>query len=485
MGLNKPYPPLLGQRDPYLVSFDGPSDPAHPFNFPLWKKKIPYCATVGLCALSVSIGSAMFSQSIEEITEIYHVGWSVAALSTSLYVLGFAAGPIFYGPLSELFGRKFVLIPSSFGYICFSFLVGSAKDLQTILICRFFAGFIGAAPMVVSAAIMADLFDYRSRGTAIVVYAMMIFGGPMIAPIMGGFTVKNSALGWRWTSYFCGIIGAIALFMNVFVLEETRHPIILVRRAEELRRRTGNWGIAAPHEELRLNVKEIFSRSISKPLRMLITEPILLLITIYHAFVYGLLYLLLTAIPFIYSGEYHFSPGVSELPYASMLIGVFIGGGIIIILEKKYVAAVMSNNGKLLPEKRLQPMMVGCFTFVIGIFWLGWTGSYPQHIHWIVPTIGAAFVGNGLIMIFLPCFNYIIDCYLVNAASALAANTFLRASFAAAFPLFSKQMFENLTIKWATTLLGCIGVLLIPVPFVFHFYGKAIRKKSKYAFDLE
>ena len=77
----------------------------------------------------------------------------------------------------------------------FSFAVATAKDIQTIMICRFFAGFIGAAPLVVAPAVMADMFNNRYRGTAIAIFSMLLFGGPMLAPILGAFTVKNSALG--------------------------------------------------------------------------------------------------------------------------------------------------------------------------------------------------------------------------------------------------------------------------------------------------
>lgn len=484
MGNGRPFPPHPGSRDPYVVQFDGPDDPDHPKNYTLWRK-LTYTAAVAMSALSVSMGSAMFAEATEELMVIYHIGTSVAALGTSLFVFGFAAGPVIYGPLSELFGRKIIMVPSCLGYTCFSFAVATAKDLQTIMICRFFAGFIGAAPLVVAPAVMADMFTARTRGTAITIFAMVLFGGPMLAPILGGFTVKNSALGWRWTSYFCGIIGAFALVLNAFVLQETHHPIILKRRAEELRRRTGNWGIYAPHEEITLDIKEICEKNIMRPLVMLFTEPIIFLISLYNAFIYGMLYLFLTALPLIFIGNYHWSQGVGELPYLSMLIGVFIGGGAIMFFEKRYNQKMDANGGKPVPEERLPPLMVGGFTFVIGMFWLGWSGAYAEHVHWIVPTIGAAFVGNGLMMIFLPCFNYIIDCYLLYAASALAGNTFIRSAFGAAFPLFARQMFVNMKIQWASTLLGCLGLAMIPVPFLFYKFGKRVRAHSKYAFVLE
>ncbi|PSK41078.1 hypothetical protein C7M61_000750 [Candidozyma pseudohaemuli] len=483
MGGGKDYPPMLPKRDPYAVAYDGPDDPSFPHNWSI-KKKIACCFNVGLCALSVSLGSAMFAEGNAQIMELFHVGSTVATLGTSLFVFGFASGPVIWGPMSELYGRKIVLIPSSFGYVCFCMMVGAAKDIQTVMICRFLAGFIGAAPLVVAPAVLADIFPATTRGQAMSIFAMVLFGGPMLAPIIGGFVAKNPNMGWRWNSYIAGLIGAVSLISIVFFLDESHSAIILVSKAETLRRRTGNWGIHAPHEETSLSIKEIVEKNISRPLVMLFMEPILFLITLYNAFIYGMLYLFLTAVPLIFEGRYGFSQGVAELPYIAMFIGTFIGGVITIFMEKGYGKAMAKNNGVPVPEARLPPMMVGSFFFAIGLFWLGWTGDYPNDVHWIVPTIGAAPIGIGLLMIFLPCMNYIIDCYLLYAASALAGNTFLRSAFGAVFPLFARQMFTNMTIKWASTLVGCLSVAMIPVPFLFYRYGVTIRAKSKYAFVL-
>ncbi|KAI5970801.1 hypothetical protein CANMA_000220 [Candida margitis] len=479
MGENIPFPPMLPDRNPYCVAFDGLDDPYHPHNYPLYKKLL-YSASVALAALSLSMGSAMFSEGSAELEQIYHIGTSVAALATSLFVFGFAAGPVIYGPLSELFGRKLVMVVSCLGYVSFQFGVATAKDLQTIMLCRFFAGFVGAAPLVVAPAVMVDLFNARIRGSAIAVFACLLFGGPMLAPILGGFIVKNQNMGYRWTSYISALIGCLALVMNTFILQETHHPVLLVRKAELLRRKTGNWGIFAPHEEVSLSLNEIFRNNIMRPLRLLFTEPIVFLVSIYNAFIYGMLYAFLTVIPLVFTGRYHWSQGVGELPYLSMLLGVFSGGAVIVFFERRLNKRVDAGL-KPTPEARLPPIMIGGFTFVIGIFWLGWTGDYAEHVHWIVPVIGAFFVGNGLILIFLPTMNYIIDCYLYVAASALAGNTFIRSAFGAAFPLFTTQMFNNLTIKWAATLLGCLGILMIPVPFLFYKYGALVRSKSKFA----
>lgn len=484
MGNDKPYPPMLGDRAPYAVAFDGPDDPLHPLNWPL-SKKIGALVVLIMCALSLTLGSSLFSTALLVVSEKFHVGLVVATLGTSLFVLGFASGPVLWAPLSELYGRKIVLIILQFGYCCFTFATATAQDIQTLMICRFFSGFIGAAALVVVPAAMADMFSAATRGTAMICFAMVVFGGPLIGPIMGAFIVKDPNMGWRWTLYLCGIIGSAALVGAIFLYQELHHPLILVEKARTLRRRTGNWGIHAPHEEFSLLLKEIVERNLTRPVRMLFSEPILFLISLYNSFIYGLLYLFLTAYPLIFGrGGYGFIAGVSELPYLGMFIGMTIGGVFCLWLEER-LKKKMDKGAKVAPEERLMPMKVGGISFTIGMFWLTWTGNYHESVHWIVPTIGGAPIGFGLLALFLPLMNYLIECYLLFAASAMAANTMMRSLFAAAFPLFSRQMFQNMGTNWAGLLLGLVAAVLAPVPFLFSIYGKKLRAKSKFAFVLD
>ncbi|KAH3688988.1 hypothetical protein WICPIJ_000047 [Wickerhamomyces pijperi] len=117
-------------------------------------------------------------------------------------------------------------------------------------------------------------------------------------------------------------------------------------------------------------------------------------------------------------------------------------------------------------------MFVGSVLFPVGLFWFTWTGNWPEKIHWMAPTAAGNFIGFGLLTIFSASMNYIIDSYLIFAASAVAANTFLRLEFACAFPLFGTQMFHNMGVKWAGLLIACVGFVLIPVPFAFYFFGE-------------
>jgi hypothetical protein len=97
------------------------------------------------------------------------------------------------------------------------------------------------------------------------------------------------------------------------------------------------------------------------------------------------------------------------------------------------------------------------------------------------PVVATIFVGAGFNIVFQQCINFLIDTYQLYAASAVSGNTFLRSILAAAFPLISGPMFHNLGVGIAMSVLGCVAVIAIPVPFLFMKYGLALRKRSKFA----
>ncbi|KAI6781530.1 putative transporter [Emericellopsis cladophorae] len=477
-GAGKPYPPPLPAQEEYVVEFDGPQDPLHAQNWPL-RKKVLTAAMLGYTTMTSAFTSSVFSAATMTVSQIYGVGTEVGLLGTTFYVLGFAFGPTLWAPLSELRGRRLPLVLSMFGFTVFSAGCATGKDIQTILICRFFSGFFGACPLAVVAAVFSDMFDNKTRGIAVTLFSMAVFTGPLLAPFVGGFIVE-SYLGWRWTEYLATIMGGTALILDFIFLEETYPPVILIQKAAELRRRTKNWGIHAKQEEIEVDFRELVTKNFSRPLRLLFTEPIILFLSIYMSFIYGILYLFLTAYPLVFVGVHGFSSGQSGLTFFGMIAGQVIAGAAVLAQQPWYMRKLTANNGLPVPEWRLPSIMAGGIAFAIGIFWFGWSG-YNPNVHWAVPAASGVFTGFGLMSIFLQALNYLVDAYLMFAASAIAGNTFMRSLCGAGFPLFARQMFEGMGIQWASTLLGCVAACLAPIPFVLYKYGHKIRAKSAYA----
>ena len=478
-GAGKPFPPPLPEREEYVVEFDGPDDPLHPQNWTSGRK-LATAVMLGYTTLVAAFGSSIFSAATIVVAGAFHVSTEVGTLGLSLYVLGFATGPILWAPLSELRGRRLPLCIAMFGFTIFSFATATGKDYQTVMLTRFFGGLFASCPLAVVAAVFSDMFNNQQRGLAITVFSMTVFAGPLLAPFIGGFIIENRSLGWRWTEYLVGIMGALAFVLDVLFLHESYPPVVLVQKAGELRRQTKNWGIHAKQEEIEVDFRELVNKNFSRPLRILFTEPIVLLISIYMAFVYGLLYLFLTAYPIVFQRIHGFSPGIGGLPYFGMIFGELLAGFTIVLLQPSYNRKLHANNNVPVPEWRLPPAIAGGVAFAGGLFWFAWSG-YKADTHWIVPTLSGLLTGFGLLSIFLQLLNYIVDAYLMFAASAIAGNTFLRSLAGAGFPLFATQMFDALHVNWAGTLLGFVAAAMCPIPVIFWLYGKKIRGKSQFA----
>ncbi|KAE8143153.1 major facilitator superfamily domain-containing protein [Aspergillus pseudotamarii] len=478
MGAGKEYPPLLPDPEQYVVEFDGPDDPLHPYNWSMLRRAFLVCI---LCysTFAGSFASAVFSAAIGSVSEQFNIGTEAASLGVTLYVLGFAAGPTIWAPASELIGRRWPLSVGLFGCGIFSIACATAKDVQTIMLSRFFAGLFAASPISIVPAVFADLFNNAQRGIIMSIFCMAVFIGPFAAPFVGGF-IAMSSLGWRWTMYISAIMVFLGFVLVLLFLDESYPPVILVRKASELRRQTHNWGIHAKQDEVEVDFKELIRNNFTRPITMLFTEPILLLISLYIAFIYGLMYALLGAYPVVFQGVYGMNMGVGGLAFVGLILGELLGGCYVLFLQGAYKRKLAANGDKPIPEWRLSPAILGAVLFTGGMFWFGWTG-YTSSIHWMAPMASGVLTGAGIFLIFLQCFNYIVDCYPTLAASTIAANTILRSAVGCAFPLFSRQMMQNLGVQWAGTMLGCIAAVMIPIPVVFKLYGPWLRARSRLA----
>ncbi|KAB8237942.1 MFS transporter/fungal specific transcription factor domain-containing protein [Aspergillus alliaceus] len=472
MGEGKAFPPLLPDLEDYVVTFDGPEDPEHPYN---WKFSAKLYISVIVCfgTFVASFASAIFAPGTGGVATAFGVSSEVGILGTTLFVLGFASGPMIWAPSSELIGRRWPLTVGMFGVAVFSIASAVAKDIQTVIICRFFAGLFGASQLSVVPAVLSDLFNNTHRGPAITVYSLAVFVGPFIGPFVGGF-ISSSYLGWRWTLYIPAIMGFAMTALNILFVKETYAPILLISKAEAIRHQTSNWGIHAKQEKVKVDFQELLEKYFTRPLRMLITEPIILVISLYMSFIYGLVYALLVAYPYVFESVYGMNPGEAGLTFFGLIIGLVCACGFVLSQQSVYVQKLVANKNVPVPEWRLPPAIIGAPIFTVGVFWFSWTAFTPN-IHWMVPTASGVLIGFGILCIFLPCFNYLVDSFLPLAASTVAANIILRSSVAAGFPLFAKQMFKNLGVQWAGTLIGCLAAIMIPIPLLFKKYGPQLR----------
>ena len=461
-----------------LVDFIGKDDPYHPVNW-IMKKKILTTALYGFTTMTATWASATISAGTRQIAAEFDIGTQTATLAVTLFLFAFGIGPLLWAPLSEVYGRKMAVIPPVFIAACFTFGTAAAKDVQTVMITRFFAAFFCSAPVTNTGGVLADLFPASQRGIAVASYAMAVVVGPVFGPIVGAAFVSNASLGWRWTEYFSGIIMLVMVVLDVVFIDESYPPKLLVYKARKLRIASGNWSLHAKFEEWDISITELAHKFLLRPFQVIAT-PIAFSMCLYASVCYGVLYMNLGAIPIIFGELRGWSPFLSTLPFLGLLIGATLGALINVANQFLYNRRA---HGAVVPELRLIPMMFGSFAFSIGLFILGWTGPPENSATWVAPCIGIVLTGLGFFTIFQSAINYLVDTFQKYAASAVAANTFLRSCFAGAFPLVVAPLYHNVGVPWGTSIFAFFSLALVPVPFLLFRYGENLRARSKWSRD--
>ncbi|KAJ7347886.1 MFS polyamine transporter [Mycena albidolilacea] len=466
--------------DPEEINWDGPDDPANPQN---WTDRRKWTITLIIVIMTVNVtfASSAPSDAARLIAADFKISAEVSDLITSMFLIGYVAGPLFWGPGSELVGRRPIFVFTMSMYTILHLGQALAKNIQTLLICRFLGGFFAVAPLVNAGGAIADIWDAEKRGTAVSLFAASVFIGPVAGPLVAGY-ILESGLVWRWVFWVMMMFAGTCTAIMILTLPETYAPVILLKKVKALRKSdpSGNKHLFAAHEKQDWSFSGVLNRTLFRPFQMLAAEPILVLVTIYLSVIYGVLYGLFQAFPIIFIVKRGFTIGQNGLIFIGVGIGSTSGAALNIYLQRHYPVLIKQWRGFPPPEERLIGGMVGGVAFVVGIFWLGWTGQYTS-IPWYVPALSAIVLGMSVCMIFISFLSYLVETYLMYSASAFAANTFIRSLVAAAFPLFTVQFFTNLGVNWAATVLGAVGLVLLPSPFLFYKYGARIRANSKFA----
>lgn len=475
-----PYPGSGTQDDPFVVTWL-PRDPRNPMNFKA-VQKWSITILVSFVTLAVALVSSAYSGGLGQIVEHFKVEEEIAILGVSLFVLGFAIGPLIWAPLSEIFGRRHIFTISYAFLTAFNAGAAGATNIQTLIILRFLAGCFGSSPFGNAGGTIADMFTASERGIAISFFAAAPFLGPTIGPIIGGFLATGA--GWRWVEGFLAAFSGVLWLCMIFLLPETYAPVLLRRRAAKLSENTGKvYRSKLDIDRGPVPMGKTLKTALSRPWALLFREPIVLLFSIYMSIIYGTLYMLFAAYPIVFQQVRGWSEGIGGLAFLGILVGMIIAVAYTFPVNMRYAKKCTETTDRLPPELRLPPSMVGGIALPIGLFWFAWT-NYPS-IHWMASIAAGAPFGFGMVLVFLSVFNYLIDSYTIYAASVLAANSALRSLFGMAFPLFTTYMYQNLGIHWASSIPAFLSLACVPFPFIFYKYGAHIRQRCTYAAEAD
>ncbi|PWN51665.1 MFS general substrate transporter [Violaceomyces palustris] len=453
------------------------NDPSDPRRFPEWRKWQIILFTLPL-ELWANVISSVYSFGAVQVRDEFNVGSTVSKVPQAIYLFGFALGPVILAPLSEDFGRYPVIGGSVLILGLTQIACALTPHVSILIIFRFIGGFFAAGTFT-SVGTVADMWGPEEQGWPVNIFALFAEIGAVMGPIFGGYLADEH--GWRWLFGVAGIGCAALLVPYLLFVPETRAGVLLSRRAKELRRRTGDERYYAMHQKLRSQhtFSSMIRELIVRPLYMLLTEPIVFWFALFDGVNYAIIYIFLEAYPLIFD-QYGFSTGEQGLAFIGILLGFLVGCLCYFFQISFYRRAARKRwSGEASPEDRLLWGLPGGILFPVSLFWFAWTSQPP--VHWIVPMLAGGFFGVSSHIMFLIVSDYTVASYSIFAASAIAAQSLVRELLSGAFTLVTEQMYHGLGYRWASSLLGFIGLPLAAIPFVLFWFGPTIRSRSRVA----
>ncbi|KAF9490043.1 MFS general substrate transporter [Pleurotus eryngii] len=459
-----------------IIEFEA-GDTRNPVN---WSRGRKWFMTIVACIFTVTTAAAAgaYNLGFTSMTRDLNCTNFQATIGLSVYPLGYGVISMLTVSFSEEFGRHIIYLFSSLGFTAMFTLIALGPNIQIVILARFLQAAFAATGATMVGGTIADMWESHERGIPMATFSYAAFAGIALGPIVGGWIEMNPRLQWRWIQWVQLIINAAYIILYSVTMRETRSSIILLRIARNLRNKTGDARYIAPVEIHGRKIWNLVYTACTRPLYLLLTEPIVTSFSVWVGFAWGVTYGVLESIPEGFRTFHHFNDGEIGTVFVSMLVGSTLGFLSNLYQDKVYVKYVAFRG----PEARLYSACVAAIILPVGMLIYAWT-SFP-FVHWIAPCIGFGIFMGATFIIFLVVCNYLADCYGPYASSALAGSSLLRNGFATVFPLFMPQMFEHLSYKWAGTLIAGVAALLIPIPFVLFFFGPQIRSRSKFSISV-
>ncbi|KAB8201502.1 major facilitator superfamily domain-containing protein [Aspergillus parasiticus] len=462
----------------FLVGWDHDEDPMNPRNFTV-TTRVMATLIVSALAFVVSAASSIESAVLRQNSAAYNVSEVVASLATGIFLLGFAAGSLVSGPLSEILGRNIVYIGSTSLFMVFIMASGLAPNIGSQLAFRFLAGVFGCPPLTCAGGTVADLWDPLEKTLIFPLYAILSFGGAVLILIMAGL-----------------VLGLVVLCQP-----ETYSPL-LKWKAHHLRQLTGD---PRYQSKLDLDRTSLLSRIVTacgRQSTLAMYEPIILLLALYMTILYIVLFTFFDGYTHIFSDVHDLSQGLTNIIWVAMYVGIMLAGlivpGIYSSMKNALKEEIPSrdDNGNdngassnrqspptkspsLNPENRLWYAMIGAPAIPISLFWMGWT-DYKNISVWS-PIVGSSLFGFGSICMFISSYMYVIDAYEIYAASALGFMTVTRYCAAGGMTVAGVPFYNIVGVQWTLMILGINSAVMVPVSYIFWKFGKVIRGWSRYA----
>ncbi|TEA07498.1 Itaconate transport protein [Colletotrichum sidae] len=427
------------------------------------RRKALITAMVSFGGLGINLAALLVLSALPEVAAAFHTTGTVVNYSNALFLLLMGIGTLFWGPLSQVYGRKWTFVSSAVLFCVFSLATGVAPNLAAFFIFRSITAFAGSCFLVVGSSCLSDIYRPTERGTALGWFLGGTLIGPAFGPFLGGVIVTFST--WPSLFWFQGGLGGVAMILSVFFLPETSH---------------GKWS-----EELEgLTTKEKMAQlwEWANPFRVLalFRYPKILIVGIAASSILWNMQVLLTPVRYVINPRFDLTSPLQSgffflAPGAGYIAGTFFGGRYADHTVKKWIA----RRNKRVPEDRLRSSFVAMGLVIPGSAVVyGWAidrakGGIP------LPVV-CMFVQGLAQMICFPCLNsYCLDVFRERAAEVMAGNYFMRYTFAAVATAACLPGVQSIGVGWFSTVSALFVAISGAAVCCIVVYGAETRNTSE------
>lgn len=314
----------------------------------------------------------MFTPGISEIAEGLHTSPDTVIGATTGFVIMLGLGPLILAPLSETLGRRTLYLSCFTIFSLLQIPTAFSPNIETMIALRTVSGFFGSVGIANGGGTLSDMFHADERAGVFGWYLLGPLLGPTLGPLFGGVIVQR--LGWRWIFITLAILCGVNTTSGFLFLRETYAPVLLQRRKEQREKEeeqdhSGGGGTAfwfEGEDSRPMNVK--LGQSCLRPLRIL-TQPIVLTMSMYQALIFSTTYSLYTNFQDIYGGIYGFDTEKVGLMYLGPGLGLlFAVRAVVPRIDEVYKKLKAKNHGEAKPEYRLPLANIGAILLPVSLF---------------------------------------------------------------------------------------------------------------------